>query len=76
MWRDEQTNKKQNKHTNKQTKIPCLGTIVFSSRIQSWCWYLSRSSVVVLPGGWVGFFFFFRLSEELGQLLPQWGVAV
>jgi hypothetical protein len=48
--------------------------------MQSWCW-LSRSSVLVLPGGWpVGSVFFFFLSSVfqqllLGQLLLQWGVA-
>jgi hypothetical protein len=31
MWRDEQTNMKQNKQTGKQTKIPGSGTIEFWS---------------------------------------------
>jgi hypothetical protein len=65
MRRDEQTNKKQNKQENKNSSS---GTIEFqsyfkfwcySSSIQSWCWYLSWSSVIVLPGGWVVFDFFF-----------------
>jgi hypothetical protein len=70
---NKQTNKKHNKQTGKQTKIPGSGTIEFesyfkfwcySSSIQSWCWYLSKNSVVVCPGGWVVFVFsFFCLLE-------------
>jgi hypothetical protein len=55
--KDEQTNtnKQETKQTNK--KVPGSVTIEFqsyfkfwcySSSIQSWCWYLSRSSVDVL----------------------------
>jgi hypothetical protein len=82
MWRDEQTqtNKKQNKHTNKQTKNSrfrnsrvsvLVWILVLFLHIQSWCWYLSRSSVVVLPGGWLCFFFFsFGLSEAAAWSAP------
>jgi hypothetical protein len=68
---NKQTSNRTNKQTNKQTKIPSSGTIEFqsyfkfwcySSSIKSWCWYLSRSSVLQ--------------RQLLGQLLPQWVVAV
>jgi hypothetical protein len=76
-----QTRNRINKQTDKQTKIPGSGTIEFqsyfkfwcySSSIQSWCWYLSRSSAVVSPG-WVVFGFFPSVFQRklLGQLLPQ-----
>jgi hypothetical protein len=73
-------NKKQNKQINKQRKkqkIP--GTTEFqsqfkfwcySSSIQSWCLYLNRSSVVVLPGGWVVVLFFLCLSEAAAWSVP------
>jgi hypothetical protein len=56
--------------TNKQ-KISSSGTIEFQSEFEFWCyspsmeswyWYLSRSSVVVSLGDWAVFFFFFLLS--------------
>jgi hypothetical protein len=73
MNKQTQTHKKQNKQTN---KIPGSGTTEFqsyfkfwcySSSIQSWCCYLSRSSVVVLPGS---VFFFFCLSEAAAWSAP------
>jgi hypothetical protein len=74
-------NKQTRNKTNKQTKKPPgLGTIEFqswfkfwcySSSIQSWCWYLSRSSVVVSLGGWVVVFFFFFQQQLLGPVLPS-----
>jgi hypothetical protein len=84
MNKQTQANKKQNKQTNKQRnkqKILGSGTIEFqsyykfwcySSSIQSWSWYLSRSLVVVLPGGWVVFvcFFSFCLSEAAAWSSP------
>jgi hypothetical protein len=78
---------KTNRQTNKQTKIPGSGTIEFqsyfklwcyTSSIQSWCWYLIISSVVVSPGHLVVFaFFFFCLSVAAGwSAPPSVGVAV
>jgi hypothetical protein len=89
MWRDEQTktNKQEteqtDRQTNKQTKIPGSGTIEFqsyfkffyySSNILSWCLYLSRSSVIILPGSWVVFdlFSFVFQTQLLGQLSWVW----
>jgi hypothetical protein len=49
----------------------------YSSSIQSWCWYLIWSSLVVLPGGWVVlFYFFFCLSVTVVWSAPpslRWG---
>jgi hypothetical protein len=45
--------------------------------MQSWCWYLSRSSVLVSSGGWRDSLVFCPIFQWqlLSQLLPQWGVA-
>jgi hypothetical protein len=61
-----------NKQIRNKQKTPGSGTIQFqscckfwcySSSIQSFCWYLSRSSVIGSPGVWLaGSFFFFCLS--------------
>jgi hypothetical protein len=67
MGRDEQTetNKQETKQNKKNThtKTPGSGKIEFQSQFKFWCYsssrYLSRSSVIVSPGGWVVFFFCF-----------------
>jgi hypothetical protein len=67
-----------NRQTNKQTKFPGSGTIEFqsyfkfwyySSNFQSWFWYLSRISVLVLQAHWV-VVFFFCLSETAAWSAP------
>jgi hypothetical protein len=74
-----QANNKQNNQTNKQknsifrnNRISVLVWVqCYSSSIQSRCWYLSRSSVIVSPGGWVVFgFFFFCLSQAAAWSAP------
>jgi hypothetical protein len=71
-----------NKQTDRQTKIPGSGTVEFqsyfkfwcySSSIQSWCCYLSRSSVAVSPGGWIVFFFFCLSEAAAWSALPSVG---
>jgi hypothetical protein len=68
---NKQRRNRKNKQTDKTNKNSRFGTIEFqsyfnlwcySSSIQSWCWYLSRSFVIVSPGGWVVYFFLFFLS--------------
>jgi hypothetical protein len=63
--------KQETEQTNKQTKIPGSGMVEFQSYFKFWCysssiqschWYLSISSVIESPGGWVVFGFFFLLS--------------
>jgi hypothetical protein len=71
---DRQTNKKNSRFRN--NRISIFKFWCYSSNIQYWCWYLSRISVVVLPGGWVLFFFLFCFvlffqRQLLSQLLPS-----